>query len=490
MGLPASLTVNKKSQVFALNMDVRVRTVDPGALKCSLVNVLRQRPVKSVGFATAWSQPVHRRVWRSAAEGGGSSQQNGYGAQNMQRSRHNDAFLRQRRTAPVGTTAVGSQGFTPKQQPQSGDEAAGNVVNTPATPRTVAGRVGSPVGGPKGFGSPQAAAARNSSPAGPVPGPKSAPPRPTVSRTLKETIVRPGVANTSIPENTRLSEPAPPATRPQAAPAPGLPPLPQQVKPVVDVQFWLGYHTEFGQSIRVVGSDPALGEWRLEKAAQMSWSEGDMWKASVKLQGGQVYEYKYALVNSQGQPVNWQKGNNSVLALKVDDSDINVYDNWEGSPGAKVMVGGTALSREKRLLTWAQEIEALVHEQRGQMRLSKIELQSAQEEARKEREVAQIARAELTRAETDLRNTRKRVSELETVNRLLRTQLKETQETFRHALQTAQKYIIEAEEGRKLGADGGLELFVNAGPTLHAKEDGAKAGATAGVPNGNGKVPQ
>jgi hypothetical protein len=47
-----------------------------------------------------------------------------------------------------------------------------------------------------------------------------------------------------------------------------------------------------------------------------------------------------------------------------------------------------------------------------------------------------------------------------------------------------------AEEGRKLGADGGLELFVSGGQSLHAKEDGAKAGATAGVPNGNGKVPQ
>lgn len=45
-----------------------------------------------------------------------------------------------------------------------------------------------------------------------------------------------------------------------------------------------------------------------------------------------------------------------------------------------------------------------------------------------------------------------------------------------------------AEEGRKLGADGGLELFVNGTSSLHTKENGAKAAATAGVPSGNGKV--
>lgn len=40
-----------------------------------------------------------------------------------------------------------------------------------------------------------------------------------------------------------------------------------------------------------------------------------------------------------------------------------VYDSWDASPGAKVVAGGLVSTRENRLLNWAKEIEALVHEQ-------------------------------------------------------------------------------------------------------------------------------
>lgn len=40
-----------------------------------------------------------------------------------------------------------------------------------------------------------------------------------------------------------------------------------------------------------------------------------------------------------------------------------VYDSWDASPGAKVIAGGLVSTRENRLLNWAKEIEALVHEQ-------------------------------------------------------------------------------------------------------------------------------
>lgn len=66
------------------------------------------------------------------------------------------------------------------------------------------------------------------------------------------------------------------------------------------------------------------GDWKIERAVQMQWNEGDQWKATVKMQAGQVYQYKYAVVNSEGHAVAWQKGNNNVLAVKVDDADVNV----------------------------------------------------------------------------------------------------------------------------------------------------------------------
>ena len=35
-------------------------------------------------------------------------------------------------------------------------------------------------------------------------------------------------------------------------------------------------------------------------------------------------------------------------------------DNWEGAPGAVVVVGGRANTREGQLLAWANEMEATI----------------------------------------------------------------------------------------------------------------------------------
>lgn len=163
---------------------------------------------------------------------------------------------------------AGSQGPTPKQQPQSGDGTAPNVGDTPAVPRTVTGKVSSPLGSPRGFGSTSAPSTRNATPAAPEPGPKTAPPRPIISRTLQETAARPVVASTRNLESPRTSESVLSTARIQTSPPSGPPPIPQQAKPFVDVQFWLAYHTEFGQSIRVVGSDPSLGKLFLEPSTR------------------------------------------------------------------------------------------------------------------------------------------------------------------------------------------------------------------------------
>jgi hypothetical protein len=45
----------------------------------------------------------------------------------------------------------------------------------------------------------------------------------------------------------------------------------------VPVQFKIVKHVEFGESLRVVGSDPALGGWEVEQGVALSWSEGDVW---------------------------------------------------------------------------------------------------------------------------------------------------------------------------------------------------------------------
>ncbi len=42
---------------------------------------------------------------------------------------------------------------------------------------------------------------------------------------------------------------------------------------------------------------------------------------------------------------------------------MQVVDNWEGAPGAVVVVAGRAATREGRLLAWANEMEATIASQ-------------------------------------------------------------------------------------------------------------------------------
>lgn len=42
---------------------------------------------------------------------------------------------------------------------------------------------------------------------------------------------------------------------------------------------------------------------------------------------------------------------------------MQVFDNWESSPGASVLAGGEKTTREGRLLAWATEIESLFSSQ-------------------------------------------------------------------------------------------------------------------------------
>lgn len=88
------------------------------------------------------------------------------------------------------------------------------------------------------------------------------------------------------------------------------------------------FRVEFGQHICVVGGCPELGNWILADAVSLTWSDGDMWNATVELPAGAVVEYKYVVVGAGGHAVSWQTGNNSVLALRAGDDAVEVYDNW------------------------------------------------------------------------------------------------------------------------------------------------------------------
>jgi regulator of replication initiation timing len=218
---------------------------------------------------------------------------------------------------------------------------------------------------------------------------------------------------------------------------------------MVQVTFWLKFHVDYGQHIVLVGSMPELGSWVLSEGVNLTWSEGDMWNATVELPSTSVLEYKYVVVGSGGHAVSWQSGNNSVLAISDEDEDVEVHDNWGGNPGAKVVAGGNLpVTREKKLLSWATDLENQVIQQRQELRKLRMELVTAQEEARLARDEAKRLKQALAQAEAEKVTTSKAIRDVEAVNSVLKTQIKDTTASFRQALEAAVE-ILEADSKTK-----------------------------------------
>lgn len=48
----------------------------------------------------------------------------------------------------------------------------------------------------------------------------------------------------------------------------------------------------FGESHKVVGGHPSLGDWDVTNAPQMQWNDGNIWTLEVQLPEGSDIEFK------------------------------------------------------------------------------------------------------------------------------------------------------------------------------------------------------
>ena len=184
----------------------------------------------------------------------------------------------------------------------------------------------------------------------------------------------------------------------------------------------------------------------------MSWHQGDVWKATLEGLEVGIYEYKYVVVDhSTGRALDWQRGNNSVLALTEKDLEgnpavVEVSDNWEGSPGASVTAPGElGTTRELRLSAWARGVSESLAQARGELRASRLDLAAARSEARAARLEAAEARAALAESEQRARESvGKQVDDLRAANALLRQQLAENAAAFGAALSQAAELLEDA----------------------------------------------
>ncbi len=52
----------------------------------------------------------------------------------------------------------------------------------------------------------------------------------------------------------------------------------------------------FGESLKVVGSNEALGNWDVSRSPSMTWTDGDVWRLELALPPGEQIHFKVSIV--------------------------------------------------------------------------------------------------------------------------------------------------------------------------------------------------
>ncbi|MFM7839417.1 MAG: carbohydrate-binding module family 20 domain-containing protein, partial [Chitinophagaceae bacterium] len=95
------------------------------------------------------------------------------------------------------------------------------------------------------------------------------------------------------------------------------------------IQLFLRFHTEFGQSLHVLGSIPALGSNQPEKRKALEYYNAEFWTLTLDL-GKKLpleFYYTYFLKYADGHVV--QDGEQRVISLSEYAADtLRVIDTW------------------------------------------------------------------------------------------------------------------------------------------------------------------
>ncbi|KAI1111228.1 family 15 glycosyl hydrolase [Nemania sp. NC0429] len=100
----------------------------------------------------------------------------------------------------------------------------------------------------------------------------------------------------------------------------------------VAVAFTVRKVTNIGQTVKIVGSVDKLGNWDTGKAIALSassyTSSNPIWTGTVSLSSGQVVQYKYIVVNSDGSVV-WEADPNRSYSAPLCAASATESDTWQ-----------------------------------------------------------------------------------------------------------------------------------------------------------------
>eukprot|EP00239_Pterosperma_sp_CCMP1384_P012415 CAMPEP_0197864844 /NCGR_PEP_ID=MMETSP1438-20131217/43321_1 /TAXON_ID=1461541 /ORGANISM="Pterosperma sp., Strain CCMP1384" /LENGTH=578 /DNA_ID=CAMNT_0043483217 /DNA_START=136 /DNA_END=1872 /DNA_ORIENTATION=+ len=196
---------------------------------------------------------------------------------------------------------------------------------------------------------------------------------------------------------------------------------------MIKVRFIVTYQGSFGEGLRLVGGHEALGNWSLNTSISLTWSPGDQWKSdALELPIDGIFVYKYVLCKDgdPARPMQWQAGNNQVLALTTQDAPmIEVHDNWKGDPAVSYTClpdGSNALQAEQRLVKRVREADVKLQAAQTQIVDLTSQLKRSRFEAMALREEARLGASARLALKTQVAAERERIYHLESQIEALR----------------------------------------------------------------------
>ena len=95
------------------------------------------------------------------------------------------------------------------------------------------------------------------------------------------------------------------------------------------IDFYLRFHTHFGQTLAIAGNLPSLGNGDPARALPLVFFNNEFWHTSIEInpEGVDSFQYRYVFISENGEKKK-EAEKHRLIDLKKEDGDIVIIDTW------------------------------------------------------------------------------------------------------------------------------------------------------------------
>lgn len=101
------------------------------------------------------------------------------------------------------------------------------------------------------------------------------------------------------------------------------------------ITFNINYHTNWGESVYLCGTTPALGSGDAREAVEMSLVSPDMWQFTLETEGEPADFDYFFVVKAANRAWRFEWGEHHKFRAGAGITDYLIFDNWHDMPGDK-----------------------------------------------------------------------------------------------------------------------------------------------------------